>query len=68
MKKLVKQSKKLGVIALSTMSLVAFSACGGGGGDEFKPSGEAEKKALALVKEKYPDYNIFSYDLVATHW
>ena len=67
MKKLVNQSKKLGVIALASMSLVAFSACGGGS-DEFKPSGEAEKKALALVKEKYPDYKILSYDLMATNW
>ena len=60
MKKLVNQSKKLGVIALATMSLVAFSACGGG--DEFKPSNDEEKKDFALVKEKYPDAKFLSYE------
>ena len=59
MKKLVRQSKKLGVIALASMSLVAFSACGG---DEFKPSNDEEKKDFALVKEKYPDAKFLSYE------
>lgn len=59
MKKLVNQSK-LGVIALATMSLVVFSACGGG--DEFKPSNDEEKKDLATIKEKYPDAKFLSYE------
>ena len=50
MKKLVNQSKRLGVIALMSMSLVAFSACGGG--DE----------AEALIKKEYPNAKILSFD------
>ena len=50
MKKLVNQSKRLGVIALASMSLVAFSACGGG--DE----------AEALIKKEYPDAKVLSFD------
>ena len=50
MKKLVNQSKRLGVIALMSMSLVAFSACGGG--DE----------AEALIKKEYPNAKVLSFD------
>ncbi len=50
MKKLVNQSKRLGVIALSTMSLVAFSACG-----------DSSSKAEAFVKKEYPDAKILSF-------
>ena len=52
-------------LVVSVAAAFMLTACGG---DEFKPSGEAEKKALALVKEKYPDYKILSYDLMATNW
>ncbi len=50
MKKLVNQSKKLGVIALATMSLVAFSACGGDGA------------TASLIKKEYPNAKILSFD------
>ena len=50
MKKLVRQSKKLGVIALMSMSLVAFSACGN--------NDESIKKAIL---HDYPNAKIFTF-------
>ena len=57
MKKLVNQSKKLGVIALATMSLVAFSACGGGGSDIDR----LEKLAIETL-QKRSSVKVLSYD------
>ena len=56
MKKLVNQSKRLGVIALATMSLVAFSACGGDSSDRL------EKLATKALKEKSSNAKILSFD------
>ena len=53
-------------LVVSVAAAFALNACGGG--NEFSPSSEAEKKAVALIKEKYPDYKILSYDLMATNW
>ena len=77
MKNLTKISVATSVVSVANVTRVGvasaligaglfLSACGGG--DEFKPSSEAEKKAVALVKEKYPDYKILSYDLMATNY
>ncbi len=67
MKNLTKNSvanvAKVGVASALIGAGLFLSACGGG--DEFKPSSEAEKKAVVLVKEKYPDYKILSYDFYA---
>ena len=57
MKKLVKQSKKLGVIALATMSLVAFSACGGGDSGISSTYSDTE----SYIKKEFPDVKILSF-------
>ncbi len=63
----MKNLTKLGVAsALISVSLL-FCACGDN--NEFKPSSEAEKKALALLKEKYPNYKkIYNYEFVAKQY
>ena len=63
MKRLVKQSKKLGVIALASMSLVAFSACGGG--SEDKAQSEIEKNKMELVKVEFPDAKFLNFDRIS---
>ena len=53
---------KVGVVSALIGAGLFFSACGSS--DEFKPSNDNEKKAVALVKEKYPDYKILSYETI----
>lgn len=64
MKNLTKNSvanvAKVGVASALIGAGLFLSACGGG--DEFKPSSEAEKKAVALAKEKYPNTKFLSYE------
>lgn len=63
----MKNLTKLGVAsALISVSLL-FCACGDN--NEFKPSSEAEKKALALLKEKYPNYKkVLTYEFIAENF
>ena len=50
-------------LVVSVTAAFALSACGGG--DEFSPSSDAEKKALSMAKEKYPDTKFLGYDFMA---
>ena len=59
---MVSKRKFLGV-ALTTLAAFSLTACGGG--DEFSPSSDAEKKALSMAKEKYPDTKFLGYDFMA---
>ena len=65
MKNLTKNSvanvAKVGVASALIGAGLFLSACGGG--DEFKPSSDEEKKDFALVKEKYPDAKFLSYEV-----
>ncbi len=61
MKKLVNQSK-LGVIALATMSLVAFSACGGG---DDKAQNEMEKNKMERAKIEFPNAKFLNFDRIS---
>ena len=66
MKRFNQVSQKLSAaVAVSVFAASAFvlSACGGG--DEFSPSSDAEKKALSMAKEKYPDAKFLGYDFMA---
>ena len=47
-------------LVVSVAAAFALSACGGG--DEFSPSNDEEKKDLATIKEKYPDAKFLSYE------
>ena len=65
MKNLTKNSvanvAKVGVASALIGAGLFLSACGGG--DEFKPSSEAEKKAVNLIKRKSADAKILSFSV-----
>ena len=65
MKNLTKNSvvsvAKVGVASALIGAGLFLSACGGG--DEFKPSSEAEKKVVNLIKNKSADAKILSFSV-----
>ncbi len=66
MKNLTKNSvanvAKVGVASALIGAGLFLSACGGG--DEFKPSSEAEKQVVNLIKNKSADAKILSFSVV----
>ena len=52
---------KVGVASALIGAGLFLSACGGG--DEFKPSSEAEKKVVNLIKNKSADAKILSFSV-----
>lgn len=52
---------KVSVVSALIGAGLFFSACGGG--DEFKPSSEAEKQVVNLIKNKSADAKILSFSV-----